>query len=74
MHAIRDVNKMISEVAAGEDEATELENSSYLDCKNDLLVQLADGRVNSKQRQRGSPPTIGFEGGSNLCAGNDEVH
>jgi hypothetical protein len=74
LHAIRDVNKMISEVAAGDDEATELEMSSYLDCKNDLLAQLAHARVNEKQRRRESPPTRGSEGGSNFCASNDEVH
>jgi hypothetical protein len=68
------MNKTISKVAAEEDEATELEMSSYLDCKNDLLVQLADAPVNEKQRQRGSPPTRGSEGGSNLCTGDDEVH
>jgi hypothetical protein len=74
LHAIRDVNKMIPEVAAGEDEATELEKYSYLDFKNDLLAQLADARVNEKHRQRGSPPTKGSEARSNLCTGDDEVH
>jgi hypothetical protein len=51
LHAIRDVKTMISEVAAGEDEATELERCSYLDCKNNILAQLADASVNEKQRQ-----------------------
>jgi hypothetical protein len=54
LHAIRDLNVMLSHLPSERDEVIELEWSSYLECRKDLLAQLKDAREKEKHRQIGS--------------------
>jgi dsDNA-binding SOS-regulon protein len=74
LHAVRDLNVMLSQLPSEMDETIELDWSSYLECKKDLLAQLKDAREKENQRQMGSNTEVASSraGSADLGDGDGE--